>query len=131
MDTGVIVLIAVVALLVIAAVWFAGRAGRGRKREQEREKLVDTRRQEAVDTHKDQAQARMRAADAAEQQARIERAKAEQEIAQAELTAQGHRDHELVGDVDGDVEGRNSDEGRFTRDERAAEDAPPAEPRRL
>jgi len=137
MDTGVIIAIAVVALVVIIALVLMRKAGEGRRRERE----LTSRRDEVVTEHKSAAHERLQAAEAAEQQVRIERAAAEQEIAKAELTAQGHRDHEIAPDLTGDRDravttddADASPDGsrltRDTRDETVAEDTPPADTRR-
>jgi len=135
MDTGLIIALAVVALLVIVGLALAGRASRGRRQEKQREHAVESRRHEVVDGHKNAAHEGLQAAQAAEQHARIQRAEAEKQIAEAELTAQGHRDGEIAADLHGNENADRSEDrdGRFTRTDPVAGDTPataPADTRR-
>ena len=124
MDTGVIIAIVVAALILLAVLWFAGRAGRERRLETRRTEAREIRREaelgtaqadrtgaeaeaQAAEARRQEALARERAASAEEQQREarerhIEAAKKDPDADPDEVAAQFDRER-AEGGVSGDT----------------------------
>jgi len=94
MSKGLVIAIVVAAVIVIAILFLLAR-----RRSESR--LVEKRRTEAVEGHKEAAQERLARADVAEREAQRERAEAELHQARARLHEQGLADDELVAGREG------------------------------
>lgn len=108
MSTGVIVIIVVVVVIIVVALMFA-RPMRARARVKQRERELDSRRENVVSAHREEADVRTERAEAAEQRALIaareaerDRAEAQLHDARAEVHEKGLADHELVADHERD-----------------------------
>jgi predicted Holliday junction resolvase-like endonuclease len=102
MSTGTIVVIVVAALILIAI--FAILMPRLRARREER--LIEGRRQEVAEAHREHADTRMAQAEMAEREARAQRAEAELHQQRAEMHQRGMADEDL-----------EQEHGRFVRGE--------------
>ena len=136
MDTGVIIAIVIVALVLIGLVVALPKMReRGRLRQRERE--LEQRRHEVATEHRQEAETRAERAQQAEQRARIAEHEAQRERAEAQLHEerasmheQGLADHELVEDHErehfaGTSAVRDDDGTPFTDDDRRDDDGTP------
>ncbi len=134
MDTGAIIALAVIAAIILIALFVAlprmRKASAERKADQarrERERELEQAREERAEHHRTEADVRMKQAELSEQEARKARAEAEINTKRAELHEQGLADEELGIDRGDDfrrVEGgrahepvadTTTDGGRFER----------------
>lgn len=102
MDTGLIIAIAVAALVLIALLVMLPRM-RGAAKQKQAEREIATRRDHAVDTHRREAEERQVEADRLEHEARARRAEAEAHGERASLHQRGLADEQLVGDNESDL----------------------------
>jgi len=126
MSTGAIIAIAVVAAIILIALFVALPRLRQRSMERKRERELMERRETVATEHRQEASARVERAEAAEQRARIAEQEARRERAEAQLheerataTDRGLADDDLMRD-DGRT-GDASDDERITRDDDRAE----------
>ncbi len=109
MDTGLIIAIVVVALILLAIVAFVMPRMQRQAKVRARERELEQRRERAAGEHRAEAQERSRQAEMAEQKAKLAETEAKRERAEADLheqraqtTESGMADHELVGDDERD-----------------------------
>ncbi len=102
MSTGLIIAIVVIALILLALLFFLPRM-REKARVQKRERELGQRREAVAGQHREVADTRSREAEQAERQARIAEKEAERQRAEAELHQEratmherGDADHELI-----------------------------------
>src|SRR5215218_11183330 len=108
MSTGLIIAIVVVALILLAILFFIPRMKR-KAELKKRERELSNRRQAVATEHREVADSRQREADQAERQARMAQKEAERQRADAELHQEratmherGDADHELIDDHERD-----------------------------
>ena len=118
MSTVAIIVIIVVALALLAVIAIAMPRMRGRRQE----RMLERRRGEIADAHREQASARVARADEAERIAEHERAQAEAHEARARLHERGLADDEL------DRDNERLGESRFSREEEGATIPPDERP---
>ncbi len=135
MSTGLIIAIAVAAVLIIALLVLMPRM-RSSARRKKAERELHSRRERVADEHRTEAAERDRSAEMAEQKARMaeqaaqrERAEAQLQKERADMHERGMADHELIDDSERDrfegVAGTGDDERRTS--EMGAEGAPSTE----
>jgi hypothetical protein len=108
MSTGAIIAIVVVVVVVLALIAFA----LPRMRAKREARMLERRRGEVADAHREQASSRAARAEEAERVAEVERAEAEAHEARARLHERGLADDEL------EVEHERLGDNRFEREER-------------
>jgi len=108
MSTGLIIAIVVVALILIAVLFFIPRMKRQAELKK-RERELGQRREAVATEHREVADSRQREADQAERQARMAQKEAEKQRAEAELHQEratmherGDADHELIDEHERD-----------------------------
>jgi type II secretory pathway pseudopilin PulG len=108
MSTGLIIAIVVVALVLLAVLFFIPRMRR-KAEMRKRERELGQRREAVATEHREHADTRAREADEAERRARMAQKEAERERAEAELHQErasmherGEADHELIDDHERD-----------------------------
>jgi type II secretory pathway pseudopilin PulG len=129
MSTGLIIAIVVVALILLALLFFIPRM-REKARVQKRERELEQRRDRVAGEHREHATAREREAQQAEQKARLAQKEAESQRAEAELHQErastyesGMADHELVDENErGKFAGTSADSPAGTRGDDGAMD---------
>jgi hypothetical protein len=108
MSTGLIIAIAVAAVIILALLVLMPRM-RASARRKQAERELHSRRERVADEHRSEAAERERAADMAERKARMAQQEAERERAEAnlrqeraEMHERGEADHELIDDSERD-----------------------------
>jgi FtsZ-interacting cell division protein ZipA len=108
MSTGLIIAIVVIAIILLAVLFFIPRM-REKARVQKRERELGKRREAVAGQHREVADTRAQEAERAEREARMAQKEAERQRAEAELHQekatmheQGHADHELIDEHERD-----------------------------
>ena len=121
MDTGTIIALVVIAIVALALVAFLSTRTKSRRIQ----RAVDERREQRVEEHRSEADARAREAERLEAEARARRAEADAHAQHADVHERGLADDELHREVRAEVEGDGQDAasrgGRFAR---TSDDAP-------
>jgi FtsZ-interacting cell division protein ZipA len=109
MDTGLIIAIVVIALILLALVAFVLPRMRRNSQVKARERELEHRREHRAEEHRTEAAERRNEAEMAEQRAKMAAAEAERERAEAQMREQraemherGMADHELIDDNERD-----------------------------